>query len=159
MKRGTKYPEQVMNHSKSTTSLMFTSSTDGTLLPPYVVYKATNLYDTWTHGGPEGTRYNKSKSRWFDLTCDWFHTITIPYVERLEGRKVVIGDNPSSHLSEEVIASCEEHNISLVFLPPNLTHLCQPLDILQVQHNSFPCELVHSSRTAAPQSFFTKMSG
>ena len=77
---------------------------------------------------------------------------------RLEGRKVVIGDNLSSHLSEEVIASCEEYNISLVFLPPNLTHLCQPLDMLQVQHNSFPCELVHSSRTAAPQSFFTKMS-
>jgi len=120
-----------MNHSKSATSLMYAGCADGTLLPPYVVYKATNLYDTWTIGGPSKARYNRSKSGWFDLTCfsDCFNKILLPYAKKLNGRKVLIGDNLSSHLSEEVIGACEENNIAFVFLPANSTHLCQPLDV------------------------------
>ena len=34
MKRGTKYPEWVMNNSKACTSLMFFGSASGELLPP-----------------------------------------------------------------------------------------------------------------------------
>ncbi|CAF4954788.1 unnamed protein product [Pieris macdunnoughi] len=34
----------------------------GELLPPYVIYKANNIYDTWTTGGPKGTRYNRTAS-------------------------------------------------------------------------------------------------
>jgi len=131
MKRGTRYPERIMNQSKSATSVMYAGAADGTLLPPYIVYKATNLYDTWTFGGPAGARYNRSKSGWFDLTCfsDWFNKIIIPYIKKLTGRKLLIGDNLSSHLSEDVIAACEKYDIAFVFLPPNSTHLCQPLDV------------------------------
>ena len=55
LRRGTKYPERVMNQSKSATSVMYAGTADGTMLPRYVVYKATNMYDTWTTGGPSGT--------------------------------------------------------------------------------------------------------
>ena len=73
-RRGTKYPERTMNHSKSSISLMFAGAASGELLPVYVVYKAEHLWDTWTQGGPPGTRYNRSKSGWFDSNCfeDWF---------------------------------------------------------------------------------------
>ena len=40
IRRGTKYPERVINSSKSSTSVMFAAAADGTILPPYVVYKA-----------------------------------------------------------------------------------------------------------------------
>ena len=53
----------------------------------------------------------------------------MPYLKRQIGKKVMIGDNPSSHLSVDIIKECEKHNISFVFLPPNSTHLCQPLDV------------------------------
>lgn len=131
MKRGTKYPERIMNSTKSSTSLMYAGCADGALLPPYVVYKATNMYDTWTVGGPAGARYNRSKSGWFDLQCfsDWFESLALPHLKKLPGRKVLIGDNLSSHLSAEVIKMCEENNISFCFLPPNSTHLVQPLDV------------------------------
>ena len=43
--------------------------------------------------------------------------------------KVLISDNLSSHMSVEVIRSCNENEIAFVFLPPNSTHLTQPLDI------------------------------
>ena len=110
-KRGTKYPERIMNSSKASTSLMCAAAADGTPLPPYVVYKAINLYDTWTLGGPKGCRYNRSKSGWFDLQSfsDWFPTIALKYLKKLPGKKVLIGDNLSSHLSLEVIRSREEN--------------------------------------------------
>ena len=35
----------------------------------------------------------------------------------------------SSHFNEQVIKSCEENAIRFVCLPPNTTHMCQPLDV------------------------------
>lgn len=117
VKRGTKYPERVMNSSKSSTSVMYAATGDGTILPPYVVYKAKEMYSTWVENGPSGARYNRSKSGWFDGICfeDWLLTIAIPYLKRLPGKKLMIGDNLSSHLSMEAVRVCSEHNISLVF--------------------------------------------
>lgn len=42
---------------------------------------------------------------------------------------MLIGENLASHLSISVIEACEENNIRFVFLPPNSTHICQPLDV------------------------------
>ena len=130
-KRGIKYPEQVMDFSKSSISVMFAGCANGTLLPPYVCYKATHLYDAWTVGGPPGTRYNQSASGWFEIPTfeDWFETIALPYFSKLEGKKLLIGDNLSSHLSVEVVRKCELNQILFVFLPPNSTHILQPLDV------------------------------
>ena len=44
VRRGTSYPETVANHSKVTTSDMFAGAASGHLLPPFVVYKAKNMY-------------------------------------------------------------------------------------------------------------------
>ncbi|KAG5887303.1 hypothetical protein JTB14_006448 [Gonioctena quinquepunctata] len=46
-RRGVKYPEKVMNHSKSCTTIMVCGAADGTLLPPYVIYRSVHLYDSW----------------------------------------------------------------------------------------------------------------
>ncbi|XP_074033108.1 uncharacterized protein [Leptinotarsa decemlineata] len=68
-KRGMKYPERVINFSKSATSIMFCGKAAGDMLPPYVVYKSDKLWSTWVENGPHGTRYNRSKSGWFDTSC------------------------------------------------------------------------------------------
>lgn len=131
VKRGCKYPERVMNSSKSSTSLMFSAAGDGTLLPLYVVYKAKNLYDSWTQGGPRQCRYNRTKSGWFDAVTfeDWVRTVAVPYCKKLSGKKFLIGDNLSSHISLEAINLCLKHDIHFIFLPSNSTHLTQPLDV------------------------------
>uniref|UniRef100_A0A6P7F1U5 Uncharacterized protein LOC114324280 n=1 Tax=Diabrotica virgifera virgifera TaxID=50390 RepID=A0A6P7F1U5_DIAVI len=56
-------------------------------------------------------------------------TSFLPHAKRLQGRKVLLGDNLSSHLDGDVIKTCNENNISFVCLVPNSTHLCQPLDV------------------------------
>lgn len=131
VRRGCKYPERVMNNTKTSFSVMFAGSASGALLPIYVVYKADHLWNTWINNGPEGARYNRTATGWFDGPTfqDWFFKIAIPYFRRLEGPKVIIGDNLASHLSIDIINACMQHNIRFVFLPANSTHLCQPLDV------------------------------
>ena len=130
-KRGCKYPERIMTSTKSSTSVMFCGSASGEILPPYVVYKADHIWSTWTEGGPRGSRFNRSKSGWFDVVSftDWFETSFIPTVANRPGRKVLIGDNLSSHFSKRVLKLAAEHNIQFVCLPSNATHLMQPLDV------------------------------
>lgn len=130
-KRGCKYPESIKNSTKAAFSLMICGNAAGQILPPYVNYKSDNLWDTWTEGGPPNTRYNRSKSGWFDMNSfeDWFFTTVLPVLRRQDGKKLIIGDNLSSHLSLEVVKACEQHNIAFVALPPNSTHLTQPLDV------------------------------
>jgi hypothetical protein len=130
-KRGTKYPERIMNSSKSAISLMFCGNADGEVLPPYVVYKAEALWTTWTEGGPKGARYNRTKSGWFDAVTfeDWFMSLFLPCLRKQEGQKVVISDNLSSHINLNILRVCEQNNIRFIALPPNSTHLTQPLDV------------------------------
>lgn len=130
-RRGCKYPERIMNSTKSSISVMFAAAGDGAILPPYVVYKAQHMYDSWRVGGPANSRYNRTKSGWFDAFCfqDWVEQIAIPYFKKLQGPKILIGDNLSSHLSVDVIKICNDEGIKFVFLPANSPHLTQPLDV------------------------------
>ncbi|XP_066947082.1 uncharacterized protein [Macrobrachium rosenbergii] len=90
VRRGCKYPERIMNSTKSSVSLMFGCTAFGKMLPPYVVYKAKHLYDSWTEGGPSNTRYNRTDSGWFDSTTfeDWFFKVILPYARSKEGKKL-----------------------------------------------------------------------
>jgi hypothetical protein len=112
---------------------MFAVSAAGSLLPPYVCYKATNLYDTWLENGPPGARYNRTPSGWFtqEVFEDWFLSIAVPYFRRspVQGKKVIIGDNLSSHISFKMVKKAIEEDIHFVFFLPNSTHLLQPLDV------------------------------
>lgn len=46
-----------------------------------------------------------------------------------DGPKVLVGDNLSSHISPKVLKLCAANNIRFVCLPPNSTHITQPLDV------------------------------
>lgn len=131
VKRGCKHPERVIDTSKTSISVMIAASADGFVFPPYTVYKSKHIYPTWIEGGLPGSAYNRNSSGWFDLIMfeDWFKTIILPHLRRLEGPKVIIGDNLSSHLSVSVIDACQKNDIRFVLLPPNSTHICQPLDV------------------------------
>jgi len=53
----------------------------------------------------------------------------IPQTRRLVGKKLLLCDNLSSHLSVEVIEMCREHDIEFVCFPANATDKMQPLDV------------------------------
>ena len=49
--------EQKVDHSKASTSVLFSWNAAGEILPPMVVYKAKFLYDGWVSGSPNGAIY------------------------------------------------------------------------------------------------------
>jgi len=53
---------------------------------------------------------------------DWFHTVALPFMKWRKGRKLLLGDNLSSHFSEDVIDECHNYDINYVCLPPNSIH-------------------------------------
>ena len=56
-------------------------------------------------------------------------SVALPYLKTLRGKKVLIGDNLSSHLSAEIIQKCGKNQIAFCFLPSHSIHLLQPLDV------------------------------
>ncbi len=60
---------------------------------------------------------------------DWFFKIALAPLKCKTGAKAIIGDNLVGHLSVAVVKACEENNIIFILLPPNSTHLTQPLDV------------------------------
>lgn len=72
---------------------------------------------------------NQSKHSWIDLAVfeDWFTSHLLPVLKKHDGKKLIIGDNLTFHLSVNVVKLYEENNIHFVCLPPNLT---QPLEVI-----------------------------
>lgn len=131
VRRGCRHPERIIDHSKTSISVMMAASASGQLLPPYTLYKAKYLYPTWIEDGLPESRYAVSNSGWFEMPHfeDWFVNICVPFFRDKTGKKAVIGDNLASHLSSEVVNLCVKLGIEFILLPPNATHLCQPLDV------------------------------
>lgn len=110
---------------------MFCGNTEGNCFVSYVVYKSENMWTTWTENGPVNARYNRTKSGWFD-SADFEDQIQYHFLSAIKnenGTVTLIDDNLSSHISTSVIQLCEKHNIKFECLPPNTTHMTQPLDV------------------------------
>lgn len=115
---------------------MFCCSAAGALLALMVVYKSLSgyFYDTWAAGAPEGTVFTANKAGWFGMKEYevWFEKVFLVYLDKnipKEEVKVLIADNLGAHISQRVMELCKENNIRYIFLPPNSTHLTQPLDV------------------------------
>lgn len=130
-RRSSRNPEKIINSSKVCYTVLMCGSADGQFLPPYFVFKGKQKWNDWLLYGPPGSRMNVSPSGWMEISIfeDWFEYHFLPVVRKLEGSKILIGDNHSSHLSLRTLELCKAHNIKFICLPPNATHLLQPLDV------------------------------
>ena len=131
--RGRRRVQTIMEHSKQSTSVMFSGNAAGDYLPPMVVYKTTSCatYEGWCQDGPTDAVYDSTESGWFDSKtfCRWFFEIFLPHACQLDGPVAVIGDNLPSHFTLSVITATLEHKIRFITLIPSSTHICQPLDV------------------------------
>lgn len=130
-RRSCRHPEVVRNSTKSCFTVMFCGNAVGEMLPPYIIFKGKHKWSDWLYMGPLGSRMNVTKSGWMDSDTfeDWFEMHLLPVLQKKEGKKIIIGDNLSSHISIKTLQLCDANNIKFICLIPNSTHLLQPLDV------------------------------
>ena len=101
----------------------------GTAMPPFIVLDRKTLNPTFTRGEVPGTLYGLSTNGWMnqDLFHQWFVKHFLQYIptRRL---LILLMDGHSSHYCPETIKMAAENKVILFILPPNTTHLTQPLD-------------------------------
>ena len=84
-------------------------------------------------GGPAAAVYGISDSGWMDGAnfLSWFTKLLLSAVSYLTETAPVLLflDGHHSHISLELIRRAHGSNVLLLCLPPNTTHLLQPLDV------------------------------
>ncbi|KAK3764026.1 hypothetical protein RRG08_004390 [Elysia crispata] len=63
-------------------------SASGKSLPPYVVYKGKNLYESWTRDGPQDACYTTCEKGWMEgpQFLDWFTKVFLVHTEDVSNK-------------------------------------------------------------------------
>jgi hypothetical protein len=111
-----------------------TANAAGEVGLPMAVWPYMRIPSHVADAQPPGWVYEKSPSGWMrtDIFTKFITEKFYPYlVERgIEFPVVVFVDGHTSHLSMPLSQFCDEHEIILICLPPNTTHILQVLDVV-----------------------------
>ena len=94
-----------------------------------VIFDRKTLKPELTYGEVPGTMYGLSKNGWIDseLFELWFTHHFLPNVPPLRPLLLIM-DGHSTHYQPSVVRLAAAEKVILFCLPPNTTHLTQPLD-------------------------------
>jgi hypothetical protein len=120
---------------KACYTVLFCASAAGRYLPPFTVYKGKHCYHTWMTGGPTGASYNSTESGWMtgDTFEIWFRSIFVPATADIDKPVLLIFDGHNSRITYNTAKFAIDNEIILLCLPPNTSHVLQPLDVWALQ--------------------------
>ena len=114
-------------------TVLFSVNAIGQYLPPYTIYKAASMWNTWMQGGPEGALYGFNKSGWMlDINFENFVIkVFLPKTAELAGTddRLLIYDGHNSHITFKTAKAAMENKVHILCLPPHSSHVLQPLDV------------------------------
>ena len=133
-KRGARSVHETSGGSdRSYITVLGCGSASGCALPPFTVYKEVYVKKYWLSQGLAGSQYGVSESGWMEgpSFLSWFTKQFIPAVSHLleTGLVVLFVDGHHSHITLDLIQSARDKGVHLYCLPPNCTHILQPLDV------------------------------
>ena len=128
--KGQKHVLTVTSDSKSRVTVLACVNAAGYAIPPLVIYARANLTKLLYQGEIPGTMYALSPgSGWMDgiTFYEWFEHHFLEYAP--SGRPLLLLlDGHSSHYNPEFIRFAAQKGVIVFALPPNTTHISQPLD-------------------------------
>ena len=104
-------------------------SAAGYCVPPMVIWDRKILSPELTLGEVPGTIYGLSKNGWMDMELFdiWFCNHFLRYAPATRPLLLLL-DGHSSHYCPDTVRLAAKEQVILFTLPPNTTHLSQPLD-------------------------------
>jgi hypothetical protein len=132
--KGSRAVYKIVDGGKEALTVLFMYRADGTRAPPMLMYSyKKSVPKKIVDNTPTGWGIGVSDSGW--MTTETFYeyitNVFYPWLvnENTEFPIILFMDNHSSHLNLPLVTFCREKQIELVMLPPNSTHIMQPLDI------------------------------
>ena len=104
-------------------------SAGGRAMPPMVIWDRKSITPTHAKGEVGGTTYAFSSKGWMDSVIfdGWFANHFLRWLP-MDRPILLLLDGHSSHFCPETLRNAAEQEIIVFALPPNTTHLSQPLD-------------------------------
>ena len=128
-KTGTKSASAIGSGDKSQITIVGCVSAAGFCFPPMVIWDRKTLSPELAVGEVPGTVYGLSTKGWIDqgLFQDWFCHHFLYYAPSARPLLLLL-DGHSSHYCPDTIRFAAQQKVIVFALPPNTTHLSQPLD-------------------------------
>ena len=126
---GIKNPSYVTGGDKSQLTVLACTCASGYAIPPFIIFDRLTWNPKLAEGEVAGSLYGLSKSGWInsELFHSWFMNHFLKYVPQARPLLLLL-DGHSSHYCPSTIRLAAEQEILIFVLPPNTTHLTQPLD-------------------------------
>ena len=127
--QGEKNLPAVGSGNKAQITVVRCVSAGGSCLPPMVIWDRKTHSPELTVGEVPGTIYGLSEKGWIDqeLFEVWFLNHFLRYASHARSLLLLL-DGHSSNFCPETIQAAATEQVILFVLPPNTTHLTQPLD-------------------------------
>ena len=126
---GDKNPYAVRSGVKSQVTVAACVSASGQSIPPLIIWKRKTMTADMAVGEIPGTQYQCSDKGWMNSTIfySWFKKLFLRYAPASRPLLLLL-DGHSSHYCPDAINLAAEMGVIIFTLPPNTTHLTQPLD-------------------------------
>ena len=127
--KGAKNPSYVTGESKTQITVLACTSAAGYAIPPFVIFPRKSLNPALTKGEVPGTLYGLTGNGWMNREL-FYHWLTHHFLLYAPATRPVLLllDGHSSHYCPEAVRIAAENKVIIFALPPNTTHISQPLD-------------------------------
>lgn len=121
------------NDEKECLTVLFNLNAAGQLAPPMIVFPYERLPYSIVQNVPKDWSIRKSDTGWMkaETYFEYIANVFEPWLTKnnIERPVILYADGHSSHFTYNVAEFCMEHEIELLALYPNATHILQPLDV------------------------------
>ncbi|XP_072398087.1 uncharacterized protein [Diabrotica undecimpunctata] len=126
-------PESIYNLDETSFCLDPSGNTTEEKLPPLIILKGKNLWDTWLAKKDDeypGITYGATINGWMktETFSNYIEHTFLPNIPK-DRPVVLIYDGHSSHTSIALIETALREDINILKLLPHTSHLLQPMDL------------------------------
>lgn len=131
--RGTAAHRATSGSGKENITVLVGANAAGEKLPPHIVFKGKNVWDTWLAKKCDeyiGITYSATKNGWMEAETfeNYFKNNFLKNVPQ-ERPVILIYDGHSSHVGFSLVQIARQENIVILKLPPHTSHILQPMDL------------------------------
>ena len=127
--KGQTHPRSVVTGTKKQITVLACANAAGNVLPPLVIFARKALNPDLTRGEVPGTMYGLTDNGWMDgeVFENWFTHHFLSHAPAVRPLLLLL-DGHSTHYNPSFIRKAAQEKVIVFCLPPNTTHMTQPLD-------------------------------